>query len=124
MVNESGAHVMVRTCAPQSPAQHPRFSELVAEDCFCMLCIVVGVVLRLAVQRPGLGLETIAYADHAAFLERYEPVPSQLPVILNRNSLGNVVVRRIYVLCTDIKGETGNRNVVMHGPPAAKTQIR
>lgn len=36
-----GAHVMVRTCAPQSPAQHPQFFELVAEDCSCILCIVV-----------------------------------------------------------------------------------
>lgn len=43
-MDESVAHSMVRTCAPQSPAQRPRFFELVAEDCFYMLCIVVGVL--------------------------------------------------------------------------------
>lgn len=41
VMDERGAHFMVRTCAPQSPAQHPRFFELVAEDCSCMLCTVV-----------------------------------------------------------------------------------
>lgn len=41
VIDKSGAHFTVRTYAPQSPAQHPRFFELVVEDCSCMLCIVV-----------------------------------------------------------------------------------
>lgn len=40
-MDESGAHFVVHTCAPRSPARHPQFFELVAEDCSCMLCIVV-----------------------------------------------------------------------------------
>lgn len=68
--DESGAYFMVRTCAPQSPAQHPRFFELVAEGCFCMLCIVVGVLSQdWLFSGLDWGLEKIADTDHAAFLQ-------------------------------------------------------